>query len=55
MERVYFSQRLFFSAIQSILENGLIPRRKESKGGGQTIFFTPLSPFGGDPDEEEPP
>ena len=41
-------------SIQSILENGLIPGGKESKGGRQTIFFTPLNPFGGDSDEEEP-
>ena len=41
-------------SIQSILENGLIPGGKESDKGRQSVFFTPLSPFGGDSDEEEP-
>ena len=41
-------------SIQSILENGLIPGEKESDKGRQTVFFTPLNPFGGDSDEEEP-
>ena len=31
-----------------------IARGREAKEGRQTIFFTPLSPFGDDPDEEEP-
>ena len=42
-------------SIQSVPENGLVPGGKESKGGRQTIFFTPLNPFGGDSDEEEEP
>ena len=40
--------------IQSILENGVIPGGKESDKGRQTIFCTPLNPFGVDSDEEEP-
>ena len=40
-------------SIQSILENGLIPGGKESDKGRQTVFFTPLNPYGGDSDEEE--
>ena len=35
-------------SIQSIQETGLIPGGKESKGGRQTIFFTPLNPLGDD-------
>ena len=42
------------SSIQSILENGLILCGMESDKGRQTVFFTPLNPFGGDSDEEEP-
>ena len=49
----FFAQCCSFS-IWSVLENGLIPGGKESDKGRQTIFFTPLSPFGGDSDEEEP-
>ena len=41
-------------SIQSILENGLIAGGKQSKEGRQTIFFTPLNPFGENPDEEAP-
>ena len=41
-------------SIQSVLENGLIPGGDESEKGRQTVFFTPLDPFGGDSDEEEP-
>ena len=44
-KEIYFHRSCSFS-IQSILG-------KESKGGPQTIFFTPLNPFGGDFDEEE--
>ena len=40
--------------VTSILESGLIVRGRESKEGRQTIFFTPLNPLGGNPDEEEP-
>ena len=37
-----------------ILRSGLIAARRQSNEGRQTIFFTPLNPFGDDPDEEEP-
>ena len=53
VEKVNFHRGRSFS-IQSILENGVIPGRKESNKGRQTVFFTPLNPFGGDSDEEEP-
>ena len=36
------------------LKSGLIVGGRESKEGRQTIFFTPLNPFGDNPDEEEP-
>ena len=32
----------------------MIPGGKESDKGRETVFFTPLNPFGGDDDEEEP-
>ena len=51
-KRFIFHRGCSFS-IQSNLENGLIPGGKESKGGRQTIFFTPLDPFGENSDEEE--
>ena len=38
--------------VSSILKSGLIAGGRESEEGGQTIFFTPLSPFGDNPDEE---
>ena len=41
-------------SIQSIFENGLIMGGKESDKGRHSVFFTPLNPFGGDSDEEEP-
>ena len=41
-------------SIQSFLENGLIPGGRGSDKGRQTVFFTPLNPYGGDSDEEEP-
>ena len=41
-------------SIRSILENGLIAGGKQSKEGRQTIFFTPLNPFGENPHEEAP-
>ena len=53
LERVFFTEVVFFS-IQSILENVLIPGGHESDKGRQTVLFTPLNPFGGDSDEEEP-
>ena len=40
--------------VASVLKSGLIAGGKESKEGRQTIFFTPLNPFGDNPDEEEP-
>ena len=40
--------------VTSILKAGLIAGRRQSKERRQTIFFTPLSPFGDNPDEEEP-
>ena len=40
--------------VTSILKSGLIAGRRESKEGRLTIFFTPLNPFGNNPDEEEP-
>ena len=40
--------------VTSILTSGLIAGGRESKEGRQTIFFTPLNPFGDNPDEEEP-
>ena len=49
-----FFHRCCSFRIQSILENGLIPGGHESDKGRQTVFFTPLNPFGGDSDEEEP-
>ena len=49
----FFHRGCSFS-IQSILENGLSPGGKESKGGRRTMFFTSLIFFAGDSDEEEP-
>ena len=40
--------------VTSILTSGLIAGGRESKEGRQTIFFTPLNPFGDNPDEEGP-
>ena len=39
--------------VTSILKAGLIAGGRESKEGRHTIFFTPLNPFGDNPDEEE--
>ena len=39
---------------QSMLESGQIPGGKENDKARQAIFFTPLNPFGNDPDEEKP-
>ena len=47
-----FTRGCSFS-IQSIPENGLIPGGHGGDKGGQTIFITPLNPFGEDYDEEE--
>ena len=41
-------------SLHSILKSGLIAGGRESKEGRQTIFFTPLNPFGDNPSEEEP-
>ena len=40
-------------SVQSILGSGLIPSGKESDKARQAVFFTPLNPFGENPDEEE--
>ena len=40
--------------VTSILKSGLVAGGRESKEGRQTLFFTPLNPFGDNPDEEEP-
>ena len=40
--------------VTSIIKSGLIAGGRESKEGRQTIFFTPLNPFGDNPDEEGP-
>ena len=37
----------------SITKTGLVAGGKESKEGRQTVFFTPLDPFGRDTHEEE--
>ena len=50
----YIDHRGCSFSIQSILENGLILGGHESDKGRQTVFFTPLNPFGGDSVEEEP-
>ena len=47
MERIYLSQRQLFQH-----EHRLIAGGKETKEGRQTIFFTPLNPFGKDNEEE---
>ena len=52
--KVFLFHRGCSSDITSILKSGLIAERRESKEGRQTVFFTPLYPFGDDPDEEEP-
>ena len=39
---------------QSILGSGLIPGGKENDKARQAVFFTPLDPFGDNPDEEKP-
>ena len=49
-----FHRGCSFSIIHSILENGLVPGGKERHKGRQTVFLSPLNPFGGDSDCEEP-
>ena len=39
---------------QSVLVSGLIPGGKENDKSRQTVFITPLDPFGNNPDEEKP-
>ena len=39
----------------SITKSGLVAGGKESKEGRQTVFFTPLDPFGSDAHEQEEP
>ena len=48
----YFYHRGCSFSISSVLENGLISGGKESHKRRQTIIFTPLNPFVGDPEEE---
>ena len=36
------------------MESEIIPGGKENDRDRQAIFFTPLNPFGNDPEEEEP-
>ena len=36
-------------------KSGLVAGGKESKEGRQTVFFTPLDPFGSDTHEDEGP
>ena len=40
-------------SVQPILGSGLIPDGKESDTARQAVFFTPLNPFGENPDKEE--
>ena len=40
--------------VTSILTSGLIAGGRESKEGRQTVFFTPLNPFGYNPDKAGP-
>ena len=49
----FLIRRGCFYDVQSILRFGLIAGGRESREGRQTIFFTPLNPFGDNPDEEE--
>ena len=39
--------------MQSVLESGLFPDGKENDKARQAVFFTPLNPFGENPDEEK--
>ena len=50
----FLFHRGFSFNVTSILTSGLIAGGRKNKEGRQTIFFTPLNPFGYDPDEEEP-
>ena len=52
MERVSVSSRMFVAT--SILQSGLIAGGRERREGRQTVFFTPLNPFGDHPNEEHP-
>ena len=40
--------------VTSILRSGLIAGGRESREGRETVFFTPLNPFGDNPDEAKP-
>ena len=44
---------MFFQCHFDPSNTGRIAGRRESKEGRQSIFFTPLNPFGDNPDEEE--
>ena len=50
LERIYLPH--WFNQ-HSITQTGLVAGGKESKEGSQTVFFTPLDPFGSDAHEEE--
>ena len=54
MERILVSLKDDLMMSHQSSESGLIAGGRESKEGRQTIFFTPLNPFGNNPDEEEP-
>ena len=49
----YIFHRVCSWSVQSILGSGLIPGGKESDKARQAVFFTLLSPFGKNPDEDE--
>ena len=53
MEGVFLSQRNFVD-FSIHFGSGLISGEKENDKARQAVFFTPLGPFGNDPDEEEP-
>ena len=50
----FLYHRGFSFDVTSILQSGLVAGARESREGRQTIFFTPLNPFGDNPDEEKP-
>ena len=54
MERVCVSQGLFLQHSIHPWEQTHCRRKPENKEGRQTIFVTPLNPFGENPDEEAP-
>ena len=54
LERVCISWRLFFSISTLSLRQDSLLEEEKGKEGRQTIIFTPLNPFGDNPDEEAP-